>query len=136
MDSLPPSHLGSPGSVLPPPGQAGMAAGSRDSQAIPLGGSGEPVCLEECLGRAKPRTSRRVNNHYSKYLLDVLHVSGIPVSIFYVTSLLCLKLPWRLRQSRVCLQCGRPRFHPWVEKIPRRRKRQPIPAFLPGRRNL
>ena len=32
----------------------------------------------------------------------------------------------------VCLQCGRPGFHPWVGKIPWRRKLQPIPVFLPG----
>ena len=32
----------------------------------------------------------------------------------------------------VCLQCRRPGFNPWVEKIPWRRKWQPIPVFLPG----
>ena len=32
-------------------------------------------------------------------------------------------LPWWLRQKSVCLQCGRPEFNPWVEKIPWRRKR-------------
>ena len=31
-----------------------------------------------------------------------------------------------------CLQCGRPRFNPWVGKIPWRRKWQPSPVFLPG----
>ena len=29
-------------------------------------------------------------------------------------------------------QCGRPRFDPWVGKIPWRRKWQPTPVFLPG----
>ena len=28
---------------------------------------------------------------------------------------------------------GRPRFNPWVRKIPWRRKWQPTPAFLPGK---
>ena len=32
----------------------------------------------------------------------------------------------------ICLQCGIPRFNPWVGKIPWRRKWQPIPVFLPG----
>ena len=33
---------------------------------------------------------------------------------------------------RSCLQCKRPKFfHSWVEKIPWRRARQPIPVFLP-----
>ena len=33
-------------------------------------------------------------------------------------------------------QCRRPKrfaFDPWVRKIPRRRKWQPIPVFLPGK---
>ena len=30
-------------------------------------------------------------------------------------------------------QCRRLRFHPWVGKIPWRRKRQPTPVFLPGK---
>ena len=29
----------------------------------------------------------------------------------------------------VCLQCGRPKFSPWVGKIPWRRKWQPTPIF-------
>ena len=33
----------------------------------------------------------------------------------------------------VCLQCGRPRFNPWVGKIPWRRKGQPTPVLLPGK---
>ena len=33
--------------------------------------------------------------------------------------------------DRVCLQCGRPGFDPWVGKIPWRRKWQPTPVFLP-----
>ena len=41
-------------------------------------------------------------------------------------------LPWWLRQWSVCLQCGSPRFDPWVGKIPWRRKWQPTPVLLPG----
>ena len=33
---------------------------------------------------------------------------------------------------RICLQCGRPGFEPWVGKIPWRRERQSTPLFLPG----
>ena len=33
----------------------------------------------------------------------------------------------------VCLQCGRPRFNPWVGKIPWRRKWQSTPILLPGK---
>ena len=31
----------------------------------------------------------------------------------------------------LCLQCRRPRFHPWVGKIPWRRAWQPTPVILP-----
>ena len=43
------------------------------------------------------------------------------------------RLPWSLRQLSVCLQCWRPRFDPWVEKILWRRKWQPTPVLLPGK---
>ena len=33
----------------------------------------------------------------------------------------------------ICLQCRRPRFDPWVGKIPWRRKWLPTPVFLPGK---
>ena len=32
----------------------------------------------------------------------------------------------------MCLQCRRPRFDPWVGKIPWRRERLPTPVFWPG----
>ena len=41
-------------------------------------------------------------------------------------------VPRWLRQKRICLQCRRHRFDPWVGKCPWRRKRQPTPLFLPG----
>ena len=42
-------------------------------------------------------------------------------------------LPWWLRWLSICLQCGRPRFDPWVGKIPWRRKWQSTPVLLPGK---
>ena len=41
--------------------------------------------------------------------------------------------PGGLDSKRVCLQCRRPGFNPWVGKIPWRRKWQPISVFLPGK---
>ena len=41
-------------------------------------------------------------------------------------------LPWWLRQKRICLQCGRHGFDPWVGKIPWRRAWQSPLALLPG----
>ena len=49
-----------------------------------------------------------------------------------VALFLCTGLPWRLRQGRICLQCGRPRFDPWVGNIPWRREWKSTPMFLPG----
>ena len=39
---------------------------------------------------------------------------------------------WLWGKPSTC-QCRRPRFDPWVGKIPWRRKRQPTPVFLPGK---
>ena len=39
---------------------------------------------------------------------------------------------WSLRLSRQLSLCRRHRFHPWVRKLPWRRKCQPTPVFLPG----
>ena len=41
-------------------------------------------------------------------------------------------LRWCLCWWRICLQCRRPEFHPWVGKIPWRRERLPTPVFWPG----
>ena len=42
------------------------------------------------------------------------------------------QIPSWLRQWRIYLQCGRPRFNPWVRKIPWRRGWLSTPVFLPG----
>ena len=41
-------------------------------------------------------------------------------------------LSWWFRWWRIHLQCGRPRFDPWVGEIPWRRERLPTPVFWPG----
>ena len=41
-------------------------------------------------------------------------------------------LPCWLRWLRICLQQGRPRFDPWVRKMPWRMAWQPTPVFLLG----
>ena len=37
-----------------------------------------------------------------------------------------------LRWYKICLQCRRPRFNPWVRKIPQGSRWLPTPVFLPG----
>ena len=41
-------------------------------------------------------------------------------------------LPWWLSWERICLQCVRRGFDPWVGKMLWRRERPPIPVFWPG----
>ena len=41
-------------------------------------------------------------------------------------------LPLWLRWWRICLQCGRPKFDPWVRKILWKRAWLTTPVFLPG----
>ena len=43
-----------------------------------------------------------------------------------------LGLPWWLGQLRIHLQCTRPRFNPWVGKIPWKMEWLVTPVFLPG----
>ena len=50
----------------------------------------------------------------------------------WCASLLFQGSPVWLRQLRICLQCGRPGFDPWVGKIPWRREWLPTPVFWPG----
>ena len=45
---------------------------------------------------------------------------------------LCSGLSWWLRWYRICLQCRRPGFDPWVGKIPWRSEQLPTPVFWPG----
>ena len=41
--------------------------------------------------------------------------------------------PWGLRGYRIHLQCRRPKFNPWVRKIPWRMEWLPTPVFLLGK---
>ena len=42
-------------------------------------------------------------------------------------------LSWWFRWKRIHLQCSRPGFHPWFQKIPWKRAWQTTPVFLPGK---
>ena len=56
------------------------------------------------------------------YILEALFVRSLAAS--FTTR-------W-LSWWRICLQCGRPGFDPWVGKIPWRRERLPTTVFWPG----
>ena len=50
----------------------------------------------------------------------------------YVYTRICIHNVHSIVYTRICLQCRRPGFCPWVRKIPYRREWQPTPVFLPG----
>ena len=88
----------------------------------------------ECVLNRENRT--RLAPRVCSYLGDLhLHhpqsLSGVALlACAYVC--VCVGLPWWLRWQRICLQCRRPGFNPWLGKIPWRREWQPTPVFLPG----
>ena len=47
-------------------------------------------------------------------------------------AVIMLGFPGGSDNKRNCLQCRRPRFNPWVGRIPWRRERLPTPVFWPG----
>ena len=53
-------------------------------------------------------------------------------SVGFSYSLRSLTLPWWLKQWRICLQCRRPGFDPWVGKILWRGEWRPTLILLPG----
>ena len=67
-------------------------------------------------------------------LIILTFVSKVMSLLFNMLSRFVIAfLPWWVRWWRICLQCGRPGFNPWVGKISWRRKWQPTPVFLPGK---
>ena len=69
------------------------------------------------------------NQHIYMLLVSIIQATRLLLST-YIDVAECSR--W-LRGSSLCLQCGRPRFYPWFEKIPWRRKWQPTPVLLPGK---
>ena len=59
-------------------------------------------------------------------------VSGWFKRFMFIVSCISEGFPWWLRWWRICLECRRPGFDPWVRKIPWRRKWLPTLVFLPG----
>ena len=82
--------------------------------------------------RMRPGFWQEVSQELNPKEQDPLRKHRPSLSLRYTSSTLKLGLPWCLTWSKICLECGRPRFDPWVRKIPWRREWQPTPVFLPG----
>ena len=67
----------------------------------------------------------------SKYFWYVLIFFLMKMLIFFLITFY-MGLPLWLSWWRICLQCGRPGFDPWVGKIPWSREWLPTPVFWPG----
>ena len=91
------------------------------------------ICLPAKL--MLPSPTRLHPRNYSKREATLsVHILRLDAFSFARADLFCLftGLPWWLRWLRICLQCWRWGFDPWVGKIPWRRKWQIAPVFLPG----
>ena len=53
--------------------------------------------------------------------------------LYFSTFLIILHTPWLPWRSESSCQWRKHKFHPWVGKIPWRRKWQPTPVFFPGK---
>ena len=62
-----------------------------------------------------------------------IYKAMLKIIIFRVRQANCHRLPLQLSWPRICLQCRRSGFDPWVWKIPWRRKWQPTPVSSPGK---
>ena len=92
------------------------------------------ICLPAKL--MLPSPTRLHPRNYSKREATLsVHILRLDAFSFARADLFCLftGLPWWLRWLRICLQCWRWGFDPWVGKIPWRRKWQIAPVFLPGK---
>ena len=70
------------------------------------------------------------NYHFISFCLSFINCK---VSLMKSSCKFVLGLPWWLNDEESACQCRRPRFSPWVGKIPWRRQWQLNPVFLPGK---
>ena len=95
-------------------------------------GSWEQLIKYESSSKRKIRRKKR-GNLFVSLVSSVLEKLTIVIKILLITAIFIEHLPRCGKesscQSRKYKRLG---FHPWVGKIPWRRKWQPTPVFLPG----
>ena len=101
-------------------------------------GQGSLLCCSSCGCKESDTTSWLNNNNLQMTFFSVFWLWDCGYK--HLNQYRAFRLPWWLRWWRICLQCGRPGFNPWVRKIPWRRNWQSTPVFLPresyGQRSL
>ena len=87
-----------------------------------------------------PSYSCLSNSPFISLLKNIPNLSYSRILVKYLLLLWCYGCFHEGQIIRICLQCRRPGFNPWVRKIPWRRKWLPAPLFLPeefhGQRSL
>ena len=82
--------------------------------------------------RFKSINSSALRFLYSPTLISI-HDHWKNHSLDWMNTYLYVGLPWWLSGKESACQCRKHRYHPWVWKIPWRRKCQPTPVFLTGK---
>ena len=87
----------------------------------------------KCNSKHSPRRVWGFQERTHCFLSAALFLPNVRKSVSYPTCPLPSSgLPWWLRWQRICLQCRKLGFHPWVKKIRWGRAWQPTPVFLSG----
>ena len=93
------------------------------------------VCLSMDIQLASPFVEKVIClplSHFCTFVkLSLSFCVGLLLGLLFFFS--NTSFPGGSDSKSVCLQCGRPRFDPWVRKIAWSRKWQPTPVFLLGK---
>ena len=82
------------------------------------------------------RTWSKVSTKMTKHANDLMNMSAWVIFLCWLKfGHVSFLIPFSLvaQTVKVCLQCRRPRFDPWIRKIPWGRKWQPTPVLLLGK---
>ena len=85
-------------------------------------------------GLRKPKMYWKPTHEYDDtHLWSPMYPAAFPIFFLTCSSIHnVIGFPGGSTSKRIHLQCGRPRFHPWVGKLPWRRERLPAPVFWCG----
>ena len=87
-------------------------------------------------GKAYRAGESKLLAKWNRWNQPIKVICKMPLQKFVlIIILMCniIGVPWWLSSKEPACQCRGRRFHPWVGKIPWRRKWQPTPVFLPGK---